>query len=474
MTEERERKMALKMIKTIDQMNVPATTHNKIKGLYIYSDELAWLAEHSNRDSDDIEILFKQKRAEIFKIRDQIISGELTDFNQLLADYRDLKKGYKPSAQLEEHEPKNIEHLQGKQGISDFWKHIVLSHPHLEEFITDQDRAIVQHLKSVFVEQQFIKPSVVTVRLEFNENEFFDNKRLEYTLRFEDSRDELIEAVIGTEIMWKDKRKNVTRKRIRKTQVHRETGEVRNVFSYKKCKSFFNIFTSLEAPNCTNPKCKRHQGQFEQQKLEFGRMSKYRQEKTIYEQELTNEHLTEANNIALTLYDIYSRDALENYLGFWRAPQESQDAAQADDNWEDEDEDAECSDYESEAEIGKSKKQGKSGMTTAAQKKVKEKKKEKAKAAAADGSDDWCSESDSKGDASGSDSQDKGENPNKTPTCTATELLKKKLEGLQHSKDLTNQLQAQLSQACKEGDPMKAVIAQFNGELENMPECKQH
>ena len=51
-------------------MNVPATTHNKIKGLYIYSDELAWLAEHSNRDSDDIEIIFKQKRAEIFKIRD--------------------------------------------------------------------------------------------------------------------------------------------------------------------------------------------------------------------------------------------------------------------------------------------------------------------------------------------------------------------------------------------------------------------
>ena len=112
MTEERERKMALKMIKTIDQMNVPATTHNKIKGLYIYSDELAWLAEHSNRDSDDIEIIFKQKRAEIFKIRDQIINGELTDFSQLLTDYvkreaqlqiytaKKLEEGYKPSTEL--------------------------------------------------------------------------------------------------------------------------------------------------------------------------------------------------------------------------------------------------------------------------------------------------------------------------------------------------------------------------------------
>ena len=93
----------------------------------------------------------------------------------------------------------------------------MLTHPQLEDCINEQDRAILKHLKSVFVEQQFIKPGVVTVRLEFNKNDFFDNKVLEYTLRFEDSRDELIEAIIGTEIQWKDKRNNVTRKRIRKT-----------------------------------------------------------------------------------------------------------------------------------------------------------------------------------------------------------------------------------------------------------------
>ena len=75
------------------------------------------------------------------------------------------------------------------------------------------------------VEQQFIKPSVVTVRMDFRENEFFSNQSLEYTLRFEDSSDEQIEAVIGTEIQWKDASKNVTRKRIRKTQVHRESGK---------------------------------------------------------------------------------------------------------------------------------------------------------------------------------------------------------------------------------------------------------
>jgi len=66
-------------------------------------------------------------------------------------------------------------------------------------------------------------------------------------------------------------------------------------------------------------------------------MSKYRQEKTMDEQERTNDHLTEANNIALTLYDIYSRDALENYLGFWRTPHQCLGEEQDADAWEDED-----------------------------------------------------------------------------------------------------------------------------------------
>lgn len=47
----------------------------KVKLLYIHSDELAWLGEYCNRESDDVEIMFKDKRHEILKMRDQIISG---------------------------------------------------------------------------------------------------------------------------------------------------------------------------------------------------------------------------------------------------------------------------------------------------------------------------------------------------------------------------------------------------------------
>ena len=75
------------MIKTIEEMNASEDKRKKVMQLYMQSDELAWLGEHCNRESDDTEIAFKQKRAEILRLRDQIISGEITDYTKLVADY---------------------------------------------------------------------------------------------------------------------------------------------------------------------------------------------------------------------------------------------------------------------------------------------------------------------------------------------------------------------------------------------------
>ena len=103
-------------------------------------------------------------------------------------------------------------------------------------------------------------------------------------LRFEDGiEEEQIEAIVGTPIDWKHKKLNVTRKKVRKVQKHRDTGQVRIKYEYKQSRSFFNIFESQEAVACTNPKCEHHKGQFEQQKVEFANMSKYRQDKTLQE-----------------------------------------------------------------------------------------------------------------------------------------------------------------------------------------------
>ena len=57
MDDERERRMAFKMISTIDQMKASADNKDRIKQLYVHSDELAWLGEHFNRENDDTEML---------------------------------------------------------------------------------------------------------------------------------------------------------------------------------------------------------------------------------------------------------------------------------------------------------------------------------------------------------------------------------------------------------------------------------
>ena len=77
--------MAQRIIKTVDQMIAPEEMRNKFKQLFVQSDELAWLGEHFNRETEDAECEIKDRRAQILKLRDQIIKGEITDFTDMLA-----------------------------------------------------------------------------------------------------------------------------------------------------------------------------------------------------------------------------------------------------------------------------------------------------------------------------------------------------------------------------------------------------
>ena len=84
--------------------------------------------------------------------------------------------------------------------------------------------------------------------MEFDQNEYFTNSVLEYTIRFEDSSaDEAIEAIIGTTIDWKSKKRNLTKKKVRKLQKHVKSGKTRKIYEYKQADSFFNVFASREA-----------------------------------------------------------------------------------------------------------------------------------------------------------------------------------------------------------------------------------
>ena len=66
-------------------------------------------------------------------------------------------------------------------------------------------------------------------------------------------------------------------------------------------------------------------------------MSKYRQDKTLKEQEKITENLDISNNVGITLHDIYSTEALENYLGFWKAYDDMEEEGEEEEEGSDED-----------------------------------------------------------------------------------------------------------------------------------------
>lgn len=131
--------------------------------------------------------------------------------------------------------------------------------------------------------------------------------------------------------------------------------------------------------------------------------------------------MTTANNVAITLFDIYSKDALENYLGYWKAPENYYEEDE-EEEWESEDDDDEENSENS----------------------VDEKKKKKTSKGSTkyDKYEDFSNESCSS-ESSGEDTAD----PEK-----AKKLLMKKLE--KQSENLV----AQISQSIAQGDPMNDAI----------------
>ena len=64
--------------------------------------------------------------------------------------------------------PKSVDNLKGNSGIADFWQHILLNHPSLADHVTEEDRTILAHVKSLHSDMSFIKPQVVTIDVGFN------------------------------------------------------------------------------------------------------------------------------------------------------------------------------------------------------------------------------------------------------------------------------------------------------------------
>jgi len=146
-------------------------------------------------------------------------------------------------------EPTDISYLKGKNGVPDFWFRAMKANRLVWDQIKEKDEEIMQHLKHVDTitsENPETKNMVLTLKMEFSsDNDFFTPNVLQVSLEYE-SEDQ-VKEIKGTVLEWLEG-KDPTKKKIKKKQKHKKTGETRTVVKTVDADSFFNVFQDRKAP----------------------------------------------------------------------------------------------------------------------------------------------------------------------------------------------------------------------------------
>lgn len=87
------------------------------------------------------------------------------------------------------------------KGIPDFWLTVLVSHPGLGDYITEEDQKIFKYLSSIEVEDSKDVKSGYSISFIFNPNPFFENSKLTKTYTF---LDEGSTKATATAIKWKE------------------------------------------------------------------------------------------------------------------------------------------------------------------------------------------------------------------------------------------------------------------------------
>ena len=107
----------------------------------------------------------------------------------------------------------------------------------------------MEHLTNIETEtseNEATKNMVLTLKMAFAaNNDHFTNDVLSVSLEYES--EEQVKEITGTVIEWLEG-KDPTKKKIKKKQKHKKTGETRTVVKTVDSDSFFNIFSNRKAP----------------------------------------------------------------------------------------------------------------------------------------------------------------------------------------------------------------------------------
>jgi len=225
------------------------------------SDKRSKLNDEFNDACKKLEAKILEKKKPFLHQRKQIIAGEETVFGDLISKFdtshaalgQKVAAIVKPAAEKEEKEeekePTDVSYLKGKAGIPDFWVRAIKANRLIFDQVRERDEPIIENLTHVETETQEnekTKNMVLTLRMSFKpNNDFFSNEALSVSLEYES--EEQVKAIRGTNIEWLEG-KDPTKKKIKKKQKHKKTGETRTVVKTVDADSFFNIFKDRAVP----------------------------------------------------------------------------------------------------------------------------------------------------------------------------------------------------------------------------------
>jgi len=214
------------------------------------------------------------------------------------------------------HTPTDVTHLKAAPGIPDYWAKAIKNHAMLQSVVTDKDGPILEKLTKLHCSQVKIPQPKLSVTMTFAENDFFTNTSISFEALADNDTNQTIE-VVGTTIDWKEGQ-DPTKKKVKKTQKNKKTGEKRVIVKSIPCDSFFNLFESKKEP----------EGIHERD-----------EDEADSDDDKIMQQLEEAHDIANDLYDLYTVDALEFYLGFGPELDGLLDGAEGPESGDDSDED---------------------------------------------------------------------------------------------------------------------------------------
>ena len=295
-----EKEIEQKMIKTI--LGMPKEVQNRFKVLHMLSDKRSKLNDEFNDACKKLEAKINEKKKPLLDQRKAIIAGEQNEFGDLLPrfdeSHKELEKKVaaivKPEGEKEEEEeekvPTDVSYLKGKPGIPDFWVRAIKANRLIWDTIKEKDQAIMEHLKHVETEtceNPETKNMCLSLRMVFGtDNDHFSPSELSVKLEYES--EEAVKCITGTHIEWLEG-KDPTKKKIKKKQKHKKTGETRTVVKTVDADSFFNVFQTRKIPQAD--------------------------EVDSEEENEMHDKMDEVQQIVEDFHDLLVPEALEYYLG---------------------------------------------------------------------------------------------------------------------------------------------------------------